>query len=36
MAKRDIVKVPDAPAPPPPDVILLTEIRDLLKQQQQK
>jgi large conductance mechanosensitive channel len=33
MAKRDVVKVTEAPAPPPADVVLLTEIRDLLKAQ---
>jgi large conductance mechanosensitive channel len=32
--KRKEEKKPDAPAAPPADVILLTEIRDLLKKQQ--
>ena len=33
MAKKDVVKVAERPAPPPADVVLLTEIRDLLKSQ---
>lgn len=33
MAKKDVVKVVEAPAPTPADVVLLTEIRDLLKAQ---
>lgn len=33
MLERAMPKKPEAPAAPPPDVVLLTEIRDLLKQQ---
>jgi large conductance mechanosensitive channel len=34
MLERAMPKKPEAPAATPPDVVLLTEIRDLLKQQQ--
>jgi large conductance mechanosensitive channel len=33
LLERAMPKKPEAPAAPPPDVVLLTEIRDLLKQQ---